>query len=245
MTLTGFTPLNTQNCILNEARIDIWQFSLQSELNGVEQLLNDEERARGNRFYFSHHKRRFVNARATMRIILGKYLNIAPERLEFNYNAHGKPEVINVQNLQFNISHSKDLALLAVGKGIPMGVDIEYYSSRPYEGLAQHSFSEQEYHEFLRAPQPLKAAVFFHIWSQKEAFIKACGLGLSYPTKDFTVPTVMPTKQLVEDPLHNLTWQMRSFMPDLACSGALCYHPTVRELRHAQIQLQPNLSLKF
>ena len=245
MIITGFTPLNTQNCILNESRIDLWQFSLEQELNIAYQLLNADERARGDRFYFSRHKRRFTTARATLRIILARYLNTAPERLEFTYGAHGKPAVINSQKLEFNISHTGDLAMLAVGKGYPMGVDIEQYSARPYEGIAKSLFSEQEFAEFTKVPAALKASTFFHIWSQKEAFIKACGLGLSYPTKEFHVPTSIPTKQLVDDPLHNMTWQLRSFMPEIACSGALCYHPTVREIRHGVIQLQQNESLRF
>ena len=66
MIITGFTPLNTQNCILNESRIDLWQFSLEQELNIADQLLNAEERARADRFYFSRHKRRFTTARATI-----------------------------------------------------------------------------------------------------------------------------------------------------------------------------------
>ena len=45
--------------------------------------------------------------------------------------------------------------------------------------------------------------------------------------------------------LHNMTWQLRSFMPEVACSGALCYHPTVREIRHGVIQLHQNTSLRF
>ncbi|MFI4963013.1 MAG: 4'-phosphopantetheinyl transferase family protein [Legionellales bacterium] len=238
MIITGFTPLNTQNCLLSESRIDLWQFSLEHPLSQAEHLLNDEERARGNRFYFSHHKRRFVTARATLRIILARYLNTEPEDLDFTFNPQGKPEVINMQKLHFNLSHSGDLALLAVGKGIPMGVDIEHYSARPYEGIANTLFSDQEYKEFLQVPTALKPAVFFHVWSQKEAFIKACGLGLSYPTKEFTVPTTMPTKQLIEDPRHNITWHMHSFMPQVACSGALCHHPTVREIRHGVVLLQ-------
>lgn len=245
MTITGFTPLNTQNCILNESRIDLWQFSLENESNGNEYLLNADERARAHRFYFSRHKRRFTNARATMRIILARYLNIPPERLEFTYNAHGKPEVINSLKLQFNISHSGDLALLAIGKRFPMGVDIEHYSARPYEGIAKSLFSEQEFNEFKKVPPALKATVFFHVWAQKEAFIKACGLGLSYPTKEFNVPTTIPTKQLVDDLLNNTTWQLRSFMPQIACSGALCCHPTIREIRYGLIQLHQNVSLRF
>lgn len=245
MIITGFTPLNTQNCILNESRIDLWQFSLEHELHVADQLLNADERARTDRFYFSRHKRRFSTARATLRIILARYLNTAPERLEFIYNSHGKPTVINSQKLQFNISHTGDLAMLAVGKGYPMGVDIEKYSARPYEGIAKNLFSEQEFMGFKKAPPSMKAALFFHVWAQKEAFIKASGLGLSYPTKEFHVPTTIPTKQLVDDPLHNMTWQLRSFMPEVACSGALCHHPTVREIRHGLIQLHQNASLKF
>jgi 4'-phosphopantetheinyl transferase len=240
MIITEFNPLNTQNCILNEARIDLWQFSLAQEFNNAYELLNSAEKARADRFYFSKHKRRFANARATVRLILSHYLNTPAERLEFTYTDHGKPGVENAAKLQFNISHTGDLALLAVGKCFPIGVDIEKYSARPYEGIAKMLFSEQEYDEFLRVPLALKPAVFFHVWAQKEAFIKACGLGLSYPTKKFTVPIYMPTKQLVNDPLHHMTWQLRSFMPQVACSGALCYHPTVREIRHGFIQLQAN-----
>lgn len=246
MTLTGFTPLNTEHCILSDARIDLWQFSLEHELSNAYQILNAEERARAERFYFSKHQRRFATARATMRIILSKYLNMAPERVEFTYNNHGKPQVADSQLLQFNLSHSEDLAILAVGKGYPMGVDIEYYSARPYAGIAKGLFSAQEFEEFSKTPQSLQPAVFFHVWAQKEAFIKASGLGLAYPTKEFTVPTVFPTKQLVEDHLHKMTWSIRSFMPKVACSGALCYHPRVRELRHGVIELQQTQqSLQF
>lgn len=236
MIITEFNPLNTHHCILNEARIDLWQFSLANELENTAQLLNAEEQARADQFLFSRHKRRFSTARATMRIILARYLNSSPEHIEFHYNAHGKPEILHAAKLQFNLSHSGDLALLAVGKGFPMGVDIEKYSARPYKGIAKSLFSEQEYEEFIKVPQALKPAIFFHVWAQKEAFIKACGLGLSYPTKTFSVPSSMPTKQLVNDPLHHITWQLRSFMPEIACSGALCHHPTVREIRHGIIK---------
>lgn len=245
MTITGFAPLNSEHCVLNESRIDLWQFSLEKELHIAEQLMSPDEKARANRFYFSKHKRRFTTARATLRIILARYLNTAPERLEFTYNAHGKPAVINVQKLEFNLSHTGDIALLAIGKKFPVGVDIEQYSARPYEGIAKTLFSEQELQGLYKAPASMKAAVFFHVWAQKEAFIKVSGLGLTYPTKEFSVPTTMPTKQLVDDPLHNTTWQLRSFMPQLACSGALCYHPTVREIRHGVIQLEQSASLVF
>lgn len=246
MIITEFTALDADNCILNETRIDLWQFSLANESANTLELLNAEELDRAKRFYFSIHQHRFSTARAALRIILARYLNTNPQHLVFTYNAHGKPEVNNSAQLHFNLSHSGDLALLAVGKGTPMGVDIEKYSARPYEGIAKTSFSDQELTEFMQIPSSLKPATFFHIWAQKEAFIKACGLGLAYPTKEFNVPTSMPTKQLVDDPRHNKTWHLRSFMPEVACSGALCCHPTIREIRHGIIQLPSDVTpLKF
>lgn len=245
MMIPGFIPLNSEQCVLHESRIDLWQFSLEQELHVADSFLNAEEKARASRFYFDKHRRRFATARTAVRIILARYLNTAPQDLEFTYNPQGKPSVVNTQKLQFNLSHSKDLALLAVGKQFPIGVDIEHYSARPYEGIAANLFSKKELAELQKAPPSLKAALFFHIWSQKEAFIKINGLGLSYPTQEFSVPTTFPTKQLVEDPLYNTTWQLRSFMPKIACSGALCHHPTVREIRHGIIQLEQSTSLVF
>lgn len=237
MTILEFTALNTNHCVLDESRIDLWLFSLAKEPPNAYNLLAPEEQARGDRFYFPKHRRRFCTARALSRIILSRYLKTTPESLNFIYNAQGKPEVVNSQKLHFNISHSKDLALLAVGKRFPMGVDIEYFSSRPYEGIARNLFSENEIQALEKTPTFLKPAVFFHIWAQKEAFIKASGLGLSYPTQEFSVPTTIPSKQLIRDFLHQTTWQVCTFMPEVGCSGALCHNPEVREIRYGSIDI--------
>jgi 4'-phosphopantetheinyl transferase len=245
MSITRFGPLDCNHCMLHEGKIDLWQFSLKTPLENAFDLLDDTEKARASRFYFAKHQRRFATARAFVRIILGRYLNLAPESLEFNYNPQGKPSVVNNQKLQFNLSHTGDLALLAVGKAHPIGVDIEQYSARPYEGIAQTLFSQTECEGLQKAPQALKPAVFFHIWSQKEAFIKVLGLGLSYPTKEFSVPIAAPTKQLIEDSVQKTTWMMHSFMPQIACSGALCHHPTIKDIRYGVVQVGLNPQLVF
>lgn len=237
MKITGFAPLHEDNCTLNDSRIDLWQFSLNQPSSNSEHLLNADELARANRFYFAKHKRRFITARATLRTLLARYLNTRPQDIEFSFNKQGKPYIAHTEKIEFNMSHSGELGLIAIGKGNPLGVDIEYYSARPYEGIANTLFSAQELDEFLKAPAKLKPALFFHVWAQKEAFIKATGLGLSYPTKEFTVPLTMPSKHLVDDALHNTTWNIHSFMPQIACSGALCYQPMISEIRHGLIAL--------
>ena len=184
-----------------------------------------------NRFHFPRHHRRFIVARAMMRTILANYLNEKPEQLDFSYNQHGKPLINHPHRIEFNLSHSDDLALLAIGQYFPLGVDLEYFSARPYEGIGKNLFSIAEINELSRQPNSLKSLVFFHIWAQKEAFIKACGMGLAYPTEQFTVPALASMDSDIFDSLHGNAWKMKSFMPKIACSAALCYNPEVTVLR--------------
>lgn len=221
----------TDDFAYNEARIDVWHYSLLETHDEDYLILNQEEQDRANRYYFEKHKRRFIKARATLRLILSRYLNINPKHITFTSNAYGKPALLHDTSLQFNLSHSGEHALLAIGAKHPLGIDLECFSARPYEGIAQEMFSQRENQAFKQIPDALKTLTFFHIWSQKEAFIKAAGLGLSYPTKQFNVPIHAPTHQTIWDPLHEIMWKMTSFMPIALCSAALCYHPNITDIR--------------
>lgn len=228
-----FKPI--ESCQLAKNRIDIWQFSLNETPKAAENLLNEEEIIRANRFYFSRHKRRFTVARAQTRLILSRYIPELPESLQFHTNHYGKPGLQHSENICFNLSHSRDLALLAVGQQHPMGVDLEFFSPRSYHGIAKQLFSPEELQYYLALPNYLKPKCFFEIWAKKEAFIKACGMGLSYPTKQFTVPMLAYDEKPIFEPLHNQHWLIRSFMPQALCYAALCYHPDIEEIRFIPI----------
>jgi 4'-phosphopantetheinyl transferase len=230
MIITDSIPLDPKNCVLNASRIDIWQFLLHNHLPQSQTILSPDELARANRFYFERHQRRFATARTRVREILGAYLGIPAAKLEFTYATHGKPEVVNQQQLQFNLSHTGDIALLAIGKEWPLGIDIEQYSARPYTGIAGNLFTPVEQEYLKQAPIMAKPALFFRMWAQKEAFIKACGLGLSYPTQQFTVPAHANPAEIIDN-LHQQTWKIHSFMPGIAMSAALCYHPSIQIIR--------------
>ena len=227
-----FKPLDPTDCTLENTRIDIWQYPLDMTLTNASALLNDEELTRANRFYFTHHQRRFTIAHAMLRLIISKYLKIPPTELVFTHNPQGKPALLNDPSLQFNLSHSGELALLAVGKDHPVGIDLEFFSHRPYEGIGKQLFSPLENQRLKQLNPMLKPLAFFHIWAQKEAFIKACGLGLSYPTEQFDVPILPSTHQEILDSLHKKTWKMTSFMPEAACSAALCYDLSIKMIRY-------------
>jgi len=237
-TKTPFKALDAHACDLKTSRIDIWSFALDTPLPppGLA-CLSDEEQIRAKRFHFAHHQHHFARARILLRIMLARYLNISPRDIVFDYAEHGKPFLPQHPELQFNLSHSGNQALLAVGQTHPLGVDIERYSDRPYEGIGSHVFSIEENNILKNMSPSLKPMVFFNFWAQKEAFIKMLGLGLSYPTTRLTVPTFPSTHNTVLDPVYQGTSKILSFMPRLAYSAALCHHPSIQDVTYTELNV--------
>jgi len=227
--------MSADDCKLLQHRIDIWEYSLATIPENAFSLLNEEERNRSQRFLFPRHQRRFAVARAMMRAILARYLDEQAQHLSFESKEHGKPWIHHERQIEFNLSHSGDRALLAVGKTFPLGVDLEYFSARSYDDIGKHLFSPAEIACLAQQPCEQKPLVFFHIWAQKEAVIKATGLGLSYPTAQFTVPAMPPADAEIFDALHGKLWKIKSFMPQVACAAALCHDPEVTIIRKIEV----------
>jgi len=129
-----------------------------------------------------------------MRLVLSKYTGLLPEEIEFSHEEKGKP-LINDSSIKFNLSHSHDLALLAVCQEDEIGCDIEFaLKNAEFDQLAQRFFSANEASKLLRLPKEQKREAFYTCWTRKEAFIKAIGEGLSYPLSEFEV-SFLPTEQ--------------------------------------------------
>lgn len=240
-----FKSCPSSDCILETNRIDVWRFSLETDPASLPALLSIDEMNTAGRFHFAHHRRRYTVSRTLLRLILGDYLKQDAAQLPFSYNTHGKPFLEDPSLIQFNLSHSRDTAMLAIGKRHPLGIDLEYFSSRPYDGIAHHLFSSKEYDALQALPGSLKPMGFFHLWSQKEALIKACGLGLSYPTTTVSLPMLSSRIHRVEDMVHNKTWQIQSFMPTMSCWAALCYSPEIDTFRYFTRDLQAGHDVTF
>jgi len=227
---SDFKILDPSYCVMNNRKIDLWFLSLHEKKPQLYHLLSEDEKKRAMRFHFSHHRRRFINARGLLRLILGRYLHCRPDQIQFNYNKQGKPNLNHPEQIEFNISHSGEWVLIAIGCINPLGVDIESYSARSYLGIASHIFSKEE-QEMLKSAHPtLIPWLFFNFWAQKEAFIKACGLGLSYPTKQFNVSISYERKQTVYDPQNKAAWIIKPFQPKIALSAAICHHPEIEDI---------------
>jgi 4'-phosphopantetheinyl transferase len=186
-------PLPTAFALAHD-EVHVWKVVLDrpaGEVTELQRLLSADEQARAERFYFERDQRKFIVTRAVLRLLIGRYLDITPAKVQFEYQEHGKPALARTTALgdfQFNISHSGEMALLAFTYGRPIGVDIEY--SRPLddaERVAKRSFSPGEFEVFRRLPTGQKQEAFFNCWTRKEAFIKAIGEGLSHPLDQFDV----------------------------------------------------------
>jgi 4'-phosphopantetheinyl transferase len=155
----------------------------------LRKVLSDDEQERASRFHFESDARRFIVARGSMRSILGPYTQSKAEDLRFVYSAQGKPSLQQpVSDIRFNVSHSRDLALLAVAKGRDVGVDVEWKKEGiEVEKLAERFFSTQEHRSLLSQSPEKKIAAFFRGWTCKEAFLKAQGMGLSRTLSSFDV----------------------------------------------------------
>lgn len=162
----------------------------------VQQLaetLAPDERQRAERFHFERDRRRFIVGRGVLRRILGRYLALEPNRLQFCYGPWGKPALAGISTTQegqfcFNLAHSQSLALYAVTCERELGVDIEYIRAVPEaEQIAARFFSAQENTVLRSLPPQQKQEAFFNCWTRKEAYIKAIGDGLAQPLAEFDV----------------------------------------------------------
>jgi len=148
-------------------------------------LLDAGERAHAARFRFGRDRRRFVVRRARARQWLAEAAGGDPAGLRFTANAHGKPRLAHGPH--FSLSHSGETMMLAIGD-VELGCDIEAIDPAvDWEPLARAFFAPAEVAALAAlAPEAARTA-FFTCWSRKEAFVKAIGLGLSYPLTAFTV----------------------------------------------------------
>jgi 4'-phosphopantetheinyl transferase len=153
--------------------------------------LSNAELDRANRYQFEKDRNRFIVSRCSLRKILSRYLDLPPAAIKFNHGEFGKPYIDMLPRgggLSFNLSHSGEYILIAVGRNREVGVDVE--KIRPeidLEGIARRFFSSSEVESLINLEDELHLEAFFRCWTRKEAYLKARGGGLSIPLDQFDV----------------------------------------------------------
>jgi 4'-phosphopantetheinyl transferase len=216
-------PGTTDLIMLVERDIQVWSVNLNLEREQVDELrqvLTAAERQRAAKFINPTHGDRWTVARGYLRQILSQYLHLSPAEIVFTYGQQGKPEIEHSQ-LEFNLSHSGDRAVYAISSKHPVGIDLEYIHPLPAADLVDRFFSATERSIFHSLPVSQQQAAFFHAWTQKEAYLKACGTGLSTPLDQIEVSIDPSTPAaIISAPLSGI-WQIQKLEIAAEYAGAI------------------------
>ncbi len=150
--------------------------------------LTEQESARMARFMFHKNRHQYLITRALLRATLSLYApSLPPARWTFASNEWGKPSIIAPPTpLAFNLSHTDGMVVLAVAAGGELGIDVEQIDRTVGFDIADRFFSPLEVADLFALPDSARQQGFFDLWTLKEAYIKACGMGLSIPLDSFS-----------------------------------------------------------
>lgn len=196
---------------------------------GLRRWLSSEELGRADALRQDWHRDQFILSHAFKRRILADYLDLAPCDVPVIRLWTGKPVIspaaVEGREIGFSLSHSKRHAIVAVSTVPDVGVDVEEEREDiDVTGLATRYFAHEEVDVLLSLPLSAARRHFFRVWTAKEAFVKAVGLGLAYPLDEFAVGGEMATLRYVwigGEGGPTSGWSLRTFIPEVACHVAL------------------------
>lgn len=173
--------------------LDVWRVDLRRPSAWLEQaratVLTPEEGEPRGREAEAPFRRRLV-ARAALRIALGRRLAREPRELRLVRGANGKPALAQEDGatVHFNLSHSGDLGVIAISAEAAVGVDVETVRDRAHlERLTRARFAPAEADAILALEGEERRRAFYSVWTRKEAYLKAIGLGLGAQLDSFAV----------------------------------------------------------
>ena len=233
--------------------IHVWATSLAVEPAFLEKSANTlapDEKDRAQRFKFDLHRNRYIAGRGALRAILAQYLPLHPAQLRFDYLANGKPvltEEFASAGIHFNLAHTGDLALAAITRIGPLGVDVECVRPvKDVDDLVARFFSPRENELFQKVPAVEKPAAFFNLWTRKEALLKATGEGITRSLRLVEVSFLPgePARLLAisGDAKVAEQWEMREFAPAQGFVGAVAIQWGTSNTQHPTSNIQSGKS---
>lgn len=159
-------------------------------ISRIEQLssyLPESSRNRTMRFVRSEDKQRALMGELMVRSFLSNRLNLSNRKIKFKKNRFGKPYLKSSTRVYFNISHSGKWIVSAFSSK-PVGIDIEKLKPVDFK-LARRFFSQEENKDLLKKNVTERQAFFFELWSLKESYLKAKGIGITVALSSFTIKT--------------------------------------------------------
>lgn len=172
---------------MNTDPIQIWYGNMAADdahYQNYWRILDAAEQAHAEKIKNDLPRKRYVEVHGRLRNVLAQTLNERPEKINIKKTEHGKPYLADTPELVFNLSHSADAMVIAIGRNCRLGVDIEYYKPRAgLAGLVDKCFAEEEIAYWNNLPETQKTVGFYRFWTRKEAFVKATGRGIALGLK--------------------------------------------------------------
>ncbi|MBI3136504.1 MAG: 4'-phosphopantetheinyl transferase superfamily protein [Bacteroidetes bacterium] len=194
-------------------------------------ILSAEEQRQAAFFLVEKVKNRYIISHGILRSLLGAYAGIQPEQIEITRNESGKPVWLN-QPLHFNLSHSGDYCSMAFSELKEVGIDVEQIRELgDMEQLIQLNFSTGEQKFIYENPLEYKER-FFQMWTLKESFLKATGLGMQLDPSLIELSCSDNRYELKKGRTlsDERDYKFSSFKPNALVSAALCCHADQKQI---------------
>lgn len=228
-TIRDLTWLDYGACTYAD-ELAVFRFSLRdrmSEETYLQTLMQSDELRRAYRYRQLADRQRFIYTRGVLRALLSRYVNERADLIVFSEGVNKKPELPGHRGLDFNVSHSGDWVLIAIGK-VNVGVDIEQIKPDfPFEDLLPSTLSPEEC-TWLDGRTDARSR-FYQLWTRKEALVKATGIGMSdnFPK----VPSLDGIHDVPGDFIGaTATWAVAGFMTDENYPASLAYNSETRSI---------------
>ena len=255
----------TARSVLNPVEIDIWYLNTEfldpKALRNAESTLSCEELARRDRLQCSEDRRDFTMAHDLLRRSLSRYGTTPPGEWQFHFNTYGKPFIDNSNSargggdrkecdLSVSLSHTRGFVACAIASTIQIGLDVERVSrSLQVNEIAEGYFSQSEATALRGCPDDMRAMMFVNLWTLKEAFLKAVGVGLSgsLASASFELTADTPIRFTAPEGFEPHEWHFALFEPEpntrMAVAARCVDLPRflVREARVGESEGQPGM----
>ncbi len=193
-------------------------------------ILDSDERRKVDRFFQPRDSHSYLVSHAMVRCVLSRYAAVAPSDWCFRHGEHGRPEVAcdHQTPLRFNLTHTHGLAACVVTHDDPCGIDAEqlYARNNPL-GVAERMFSATEVKQLQQYEGDAFLNYFYERWTLREAYVKARGIGISFPTRQLCFDVEQDNigvtfDDAIDDNEDN--WDFRLIRPDTGHIVALALH---------------------
>ncbi len=204
-------------------------------------LLSADERAQHKRFIPEAKRHEYLVTRVIVRTVLGEMLGLAPAALNFSVNQWGRPTLLpglalggSNLPLHFNVSHTDGLIVCLVSSAYEVGVDTELLTRAPnLLALVPRVFAPIERAELAALPiaQQSKRAVV--LWTLKESYIKARGMGLALALDGFAFRfegerVLLEVEPALDD--DGARWQFQTHLLGAHCVSTAIAHPATQPI---------------